>query len=52
MCDAGGMPVIAWSIVKALPVKLDAPGFDAKTNEVVIETLELKVAGVSVKELD
>jgi phage tail-like protein len=51
LCDAGGTPVIAWSVIKALPIKLDAPTFDAKTNDAVIETLELKAAGISVKEL-
>jgi phage tail-like protein len=51
LCAADGTAVIAWRIVKALPIKLDAPTFDAKTNDAVIETLELKAAGISVKEI-
>lgn len=51
LCGADGTAVIAWRIVKALPIKLDAPSFDAKTNDAVIETLEIKAAGISVKEL-
>jgi len=51
LCDEQGVPVVAWSIAKALPVKLGAPTFDAATNAVGIESLEVKVAGVSMKHL-
>jgi phage tail-like protein len=51
LCDAAGVPVIAWRIAKALPVKLSAPAFDAKTNEVAIDTLEVKAAGISIVHL-
>ena len=47
LCDEKGAQVISWQIAKALPVKLQAPTFDAKTNEVSIETMELSVRGVS-----
>ena len=48
LCDSGkeGKPLISWTIDKALPVKIEAPTFDAKANEVSIESLEIKVAGV------
>ena len=51
LCDASGQAVLAWRIEKAVPVKLSAPTLDAKTNEVVIASLELKAAGISVKDL-
>lgn len=51
LCDSTGTPVLTWRIAKALPVKLSAPSFDAKTNEVAIDTLEIKAAGISVVHL-
>lgn len=41
LCDETGNPVVRWTVSGALPVKLDAPGFDANSNDVAIETLEL-----------
>lgn len=49
LCDATGAPAVVWRIAKALPVKLSAPAFDARSNEAVIDTLELKAAGISVE---
>jgi phage tail-like protein len=49
MCDPSGVAVMTWRVAKAVAVKLDAPGFDASTNEVAIETLEVMAAGISVK---
>lgn len=51
LCDAEGTPVLAWRIAKALAVKLSAPSFDASTNEVAIDTLELRAAGITVVHL-
>ena len=51
LCDSEGTPVVAWRIAKALPVKLSASAFDAKTNEVAIDTLEIKAAGISIVHL-
>jgi phage tail-like protein len=48
LCDVQGVPVVAWRIAKALPVKLTAPTFDASSNEVVIDTLEVQARGISV----
>lgn len=48
LCDEEGVPVVAWRIAKALPVKLSAPTFDAATNQVSIESLELRAAGISI----
>lgn len=48
LCDEQGVPVISWRIAKALPVKLESSAFNADSNELSIETLELMAAGISV----
>jgi phage tail-like protein len=48
LCDEKGAAVVRWNVQGALPVKLDAPTFDANTNEVAIETMEFVVHGVTV----
>lgn len=49
LCSEQGQPVISWKIAKALPVKLEAPSFNADTNEVAIESLEVMAAGISIE---
>jgi len=51
LCDETGTPVLGWHIAKAIAVKLEAPTFDAKSTDVSIETLEVKAAGISIKDL-
>ena len=41
LCDGDGKAVVRWTVIGALPVKMDAPTFDANSNDVAIETLEL-----------
>jgi len=41
LCDDAGVPVVRWKVQGAMPIKIDAPTFDANSNEVAIETLEL-----------
>ena len=48
LCDETGTPVITWKIARAVAVKLEAPGFDASSNEMAIESLELKARGISI----
>ena len=50
LCDEKGAPVISWKVVNAFPTKLTAPTFDAKSNDVAIETMELKADFVSMEE--
>lgn len=50
MCDAKGNVVIRWSIAKALVIRMTGPSLDANTNEVGVESVELKVTGVTLKE--
>ena len=49
LCDEQGAAVVSWKIRKAVPTKFTAPSFDASTNDVFLETLELSVAGISVE---
>jgi phage tail-like protein len=46
LCNEVGEPVIRWTVQGALPIKLDAPTFDANTNEVAIETMEFIAHGL------
>ena len=46
--DQVGAPVVTWHIAKAVPVKVSAPTYDATTNDVAIDTLEV----MATKELD
>jgi len=48
LCNARGLPVVNWRIARAIPVKLTAPTFDAASNDVAIDTLELMAAGITV----
>jgi phage tail-like protein len=41
LCDETGIPVVTWKVQNAFPIKLEAPTFDAKSNDVAIESLSL-----------
>ena len=49
LCDEQGQPVVSWRVGKAIPVKLEAPTFDAGTNEVAVESLEVLGRNISVE---
>jgi phage tail-like protein len=49
MDEKGEAPVVTWKITNAFPVKLDAPSFNAKTNDVAIESLELMADDLKVE---
>jgi phage tail-like protein len=49
LCDETGAPVVRWKIQGALPVKIDAPTFDANSNEVAIETIEVIAQNIQVE---
>lgn len=51
LCDETGTAVLAWSIAKAVPVKLTAPTFDASANQLSIDSLEIRASGISIKHL-
>ena len=48
LCDETGTPIVSWPIGVAVPVKLQAPTFDANSNDVAIESFELMAAKISV----
>ena len=41
LCNELLEPLVSWEVSKALPIKMDAPAFNASSSEVAIETLEL-----------
>jgi phage tail-like protein len=50
LCDEKGEAVISWKVLNAFPTRLDAPAFDANSNDAAIETLELMGDGVVIEE--
>jgi phage tail-like protein len=50
LCDEKGDPVISWKVLNAFPTKLDAPSFDAKSNDAAIESMELKADSCTIEE--
>ena len=50
LCDEKGSAVISWKVINAFPTKLDAPTFDAKSNDAAIESLTLMADGVVIEE--
>ena len=50
LCDETGTPVVSWQIHNAFPTKLDAPSFDANSNDAAIETMELRADRVTMAE--
>ena len=51
LCDHRGRGVVSWNVARALVVKIEAPSLDAKSNDVAVDTLELKVAAVTINEV-
>ena len=50
LCDETGTPVVSWTVSNAFPTKLDAPSFDANSNDAAIETMELRADYVTMAE--
>jgi phage tail-like protein len=50
LLDENGDAVISWKVTNAFPTKLDAPTFDANSNDVAIESMELMGDGIFVEE--
>src|SRR5262249_15765637 len=48
LCDEAGAPVGGWHIKEAIPGKPGGSSFDATSNEVAFETIELQVSSISV----
>lgn len=50
LLDEAGAPVISWQVINAFPTKLDAPNFDANSNDVAIESMELMADRIAIEE--
>ncbi|MCA9693557.1 MAG: phage tail protein [Nannocystaceae bacterium] len=50
LMDETGAAVISWKVINAFPTKLDAPSFDANSNEVAIESMELRADSILIEE--
>jgi phage tail-like protein len=50
LCDEKGEAVISWKVSNAFPTKLDAPSFDAKSNDAAIQSMELKADFITIEE--
>ncbi|MGR9014953.1 MAG: phage tail protein [Gammaproteobacteria bacterium] len=50
LCDEQGKAVISWKVINAFPTKLDAPSFDAKSNDAAIESMSLMADSVTIEE--
>lgn len=50
LCDENGDTVISWKVINAFPTKLDAPTFNADSNDAAIESMELTGDGILVEE--
>ncbi|BBL70713.1 phage tail protein [Methylogaea oryzae] len=50
LCDEKGDAVISWKVINAFPTKLDAPTFDAKSNDAAIESMELMGDAIVIEE--
>ena len=50
LCDEKGDAVISWKVINAFPTKLDAPTFDANSNDLAIESMELMGDGIVIEE--
>lgn len=48
LCDAAGAAVLIWRVARAVAVQVTAPTFDASTQEVAIESLQVKAAGITI----
>lgn len=46
LCDENGDPVVKWTVVDAFPTKLDAPSFDASSNDAAIEAMDLMASRI------
>ncbi len=48
LLDETGAAVVSWEVTDAFPKKIDAPSFNATSNEVAIESLELMASKLKV----
>ena len=49
LTPSSGDAVISWKVINAFPTKLEAPAFDASSNDVAIESMELMADSVTIE---
>jgi phage tail-like protein len=49
LCDEKNNPVVRWKVSKAIPVKMEAPAFNAGSIEAAIESVELVARDLTVE---
>lgn len=49
LCDEQGAAVISWKVINAFPTQLDAPSFNASSNDAAIESMQLTGDGVVIE---
>ncbi len=50
LMDEAGTAIITWSVKNAFPTGLDAPTFDANSNDAAVETLKLMADRITIEE--
>lgn len=50
LLDETGSTVVSWKVIDAFPTKLTAPSFNASSNEVAIESMDLMAFRVTMEE--
>ncbi len=50
LLDETGTTVVNWKVIDCFPTKLSAPTFDANSNEVAVESMELMASNVTMEE--
>lgn len=50
LLNEAGEPAVTWLVVNAFPTKLDAPTFDATSNDAAIESMELTADNIIISE--
>jgi phage tail-like protein len=51
LCDETGKPVVRWKATRALPLKMDAPSFNASGNDIAVESIELIAQELTIEHL-
>ncbi|WP_130734442.1 phage tail protein [Flavobacterium sp. J27] len=51
LLDETGATVVSWKVIDAFPTKLTAPSFDANSNDVGIESMDLMAYRVTMEEV-
>lgn len=48
LLNENGEPTVSWTVTDAFPKKLDVPSFNASSNEIAIESLELMATDLTI----